>query len=95
MLAAFIALAMLAAAPESGSTQAPTTTATDSQTQTGSPTAEAKPEEEEYVCRLEAPMDSRIKKRRCYKKSELEATQAEQRQYLDRIQRDARAPLGR
>ena len=73
MLAALIALAMLAASPDGGATEPADTTATASETE--SQTAETKVEEEEYVCRLEAPMDSRIKKRRCYKKSELEATQ--------------------
>lgn len=63
-------------------------------------TAEAEAEKkggnsEERFCRNEAPMGTRIPKVRCYVKQEFERRQLEERQNLERIQNDARAPTSR
>lgn len=46
-------------------------------------------------CRNEAPMGTRIPKKRCYNEQEFKLRQMDERKNLDRIQADARAPISR
>jgi hypothetical protein len=46
-------------------------------------------------CRNEAPMGTRIPKKRCYNAQEFKLRQMDERKNLDRIQADARAPISR
>ncbi|HEY8617058.1 hypothetical protein [Phenylobacterium sp.] len=49
--------------------------------------------DDETFCRNEAPMGTRIPKKRCYNKQEFKMRQLDERKNLDRIQADARAPV--
>ena len=49
----------------------------------------------DLFCRNEAPMGTKIPKKRCYNAQEFKLRQMDERRNLDRIQADARAPISR
>lgn len=96
MISAILAAALLAAADPSVDPAKPTTveTAPVAVSDTATPTKAKKGgNSDERFCRNEAPMGTRIPKKRCYNKQEFQMRQLEERRALEKIQNDARAPV--
>jgi|GEM_PF-4201829 len=97
MISAILAAALLAAADPSvdPAKSAPVAAAPVAVSDTATPTKAKKGgNKDELFCRNEAPMGTRIPKKRCYNAQEFKMRQLDERRALDRIQADARAPVG-
>lgn len=97
MISMFLAMALLAQDPAVDAAKAAPVTATPVASAGEATPTKAKKggNSDERFCRNEAPMGTRIPKKRCYNKQELEMRQLEERRALEKIQNDARAPISR
>lgn len=95
MISMFLAMALLAQDPAADPAKpAPVTAAPAVAAGEAIPTKAKKGgNSDERFCRNEAPMGTRIPKKRCYNKQELEMRRLEERRALEKIQNDARAPV--